>query len=371
MKAKGTALKIEEREILILAALNQNGTFLSNEGIGRRLGISTNEVNLIIHQACIKLGAQDRNEGILLALKRGEISLNDFLSEDELVKHFKLLGPEMLIKLVDISHQELNIPGGNKQTILTNRRQSDLQANEGGSSSTLPKTNITVLNQQERDLLILTALHPDGKLLTNQDIGQRLGMSGTRVNSLIHQACVKLGAHSRQRAIEIAVRQREIILTDIWPIDQISELFSALGPDVLKRIAKIVRRGQKFKYPVNKNSQNVIKGRTKDGILTSRERDAVILAGIGLVNKEIAESLGISPGSVRIFLNRACAKLGVNKRSEAFMLALKKREIGINDVFSLDDIIEYLAPLGADSIEEMARLLEQKLSNNNCKDTGG
>jgi len=359
MKTKGNILTSEERDIL-LAAINKDGKFLTINGIGRRLGLPASKVNTIVHQVCIKLGAQDRNEAILLALKWGEINFNDFWSDDELVKLFNLGSSEMLRRMADISHKQLPLLGEKEQTIITDRSQNGLLVNEVRAGKTLLKTKISILNNQERDLLIMTALHPDGKFLTNEEIGQRLGMSGNRVNSLIHQACVKLGVHSRNRAVDIALKKREIILTDIWSLDELAELFCTLGPDMLKRIANIVRRGPKHKHLMKEARRTSIIGRRKDGLLTNRERDVISLVGIGLVNREIADSLHISTGSVRIFLNRACIKLEVSKRSEAFLLALKKREISVGDVLDLNEIVQYLAPLGAESVERMAQLLEQK-----------
>jgi two-component system NarL family response regulator len=51
--------------------------------------------------------------------------------------------------------------------------------------------------------------------------------------------------------------------------------------------------------------------------LTRREREILDLVAKGDSNVEIAESLYISPGTVRIHLQRAYKKLGVRNRTAA------------------------------------------------------
>lgn len=55
--------------------------------------------------------------------------------------------------------------------------------------------------------------------------------------------------------------------------------------------------------------------------LTSRERDVLRLADRGLPNRDIAESLSLSLGTVRNYLADAAAKLGATNRTEAGRLA--------------------------------------------------
>jgi DNA-binding NarL/FixJ family response regulator len=51
--------------------------------------------------------------------------------------------------------------------------------------------------------------------------------------------------------------------------------------------------------------------------LTPREHEVVMLVAEGLTNKQIAERLWISPGTVRRHLQNAFAKLGVHTRTAA------------------------------------------------------
>jgi two-component system response regulator DesR len=55
--------------------------------------------------------------------------------------------------------------------------------------------------------------------------------------------------------------------------------------------------------------------------LNDRERDVLRLAEEGRSNKEIADALGLSPGTVRNYLSEAAQKLGADNRVEATRIA--------------------------------------------------
>jgi two-component system response regulator DesR len=55
--------------------------------------------------------------------------------------------------------------------------------------------------------------------------------------------------------------------------------------------------------------------------LNDRERDVLRHAEQGLSNKEIADALGLSPGTVRNYLSEAAQKLGADNRVEATRIA--------------------------------------------------
>ena len=58
--------------------------------------------------------------------------------------------------------------------------------------------------------------------------------------------------------------------------------------------------------------------------LSTRESQALKIAATGANNKEIAEQLGLSENSVKMFLKRAFFKLGASNRAEAVQLAVKR-----------------------------------------------
>jgi DNA-binding CsgD family transcriptional regulator len=222
------------------------------------------------------------------------------------------------------------------------------------------KMKTTVLTREERDILILAALHPNAEYLSNSEIAQRLGVSINRVKTILHRACVKLDASNRGEAILFAIKRGDINLTEFWSVDEVAGLLRSLSPDTLIRIAHLVGQEVGHGNLSGKDEQIVHTDRRQNTVLTKRERDVLILAGHGLTNKEIADRLCMSIGSVKIFLNRACTKLGARKRADAFVLALKQREIGLDEIYTLDEMAQYLAPFGAESIKKMAQLLSQE-----------
>jgi DNA-binding CsgD family transcriptional regulator len=104
------------------------------------------------------------------------------------------------------------------------------------------KTKSTVLTKEERDILTLAAMHPGGKHLSNSEIGQRLGVSVSRVKNLMHQTCLKLGADNRIEAIFFAMKRGEISLNEVYSLDELAEILSSLSPDTLIMIAHLVRQ---------------------------------------------------------------------------------------------------------------------------------
>ena len=218
-----------------------------------------------------------------------------------------------------------------------------------------------ILTKEERDILILGAMHPNSKHLSNVEIGQRLEIPVTRVKTLIHQACVKLGADNRNEAVLLAMRRGEIYLNELLSLDELAEILSSLDPDVLRMIADHVRHNRMERALPEKDEQIIRLDKRQPGILTNRERDVLILASYGLTNIEIANRLCMTTSAVRTFLNRAFNKLGARKKADAIQLALKQKEICISEISTMEELAYYLSPLGAESIEKLAQLLDEKL----------
>ena len=59
--------------------------------------------------------------------------------------------------------------------------------------------------------------------------------------------------------------------------------------------------------------------------LTEREHQVLALIAEGQTNKEIANQLSLSHGTVRVYVSHVLAKLGVGNRTEAARLALKNK----------------------------------------------
>jgi len=218
-----------------------------------------------------------------------------------------------------------------------------------------------ILTKEERDVLILVATHPNDQHLNNTEIAQRLGIPVNRVKKLIHHACIKLGAHNRNEAILLAIRQKEIKLDELYTFEELVEFWISLCPDVLGRVIYLVQEGIEHGYSLEKEEQVIHIEKRQDNILTESEQEVLILVGRGLTNREIADTLYMSITTVSTYLYRAYTKLGVRKKSDAVMSALRQGEISIGEMYSIDELLEFLSPLKTESIEKMAKLLSQKL----------
>jgi DNA-binding CsgD family transcriptional regulator len=71
--------------------------------------------------------------------------------------------------------------------------------------------------------------------------------------------------------------------------------------------------------------------------LTRREGQLVTLLAQGLKNKEIATSLNISEGTVKVYLSRLFQKLGVKDRFELALYGLKNLAPGASSVDTSGD----------------------------------
>lgn len=215
-----------------------------------------------------------------------------------------------------------------------------------------------ILTEEERAVLIQVAIHPGLKHLTNKQIGKYLGFSESKVKSLLHQIFLKLDASNRNEAVLLALKRREIFLNELITLEELSDLLCSLDPEELREIADYVRNNRVRKtFPIQ-DEQIINIVRRPDGILTNREKDVLILASYGLTNSEIAERLFMTPSAVRTFMNRSFKKLGAKKRADAIQLALKQREISVCERSSREELIGFLAPLGAESIDKLAEMLE-------------
>ena len=210
--------------------------------------------------------------------------------------------------------------------------------------------------QREKDVLVLVA-----RGLTNHEIADQLGMSSGNIKTLLHQACRKLKARNRIEAVRNAMKQGTISVEDVFSLDELAELLGSLGPDAIELIAEFLR--QKFvQKPLPLVNEHILPMEERqDDILTQRERDVLTLVARGLTNKEIADQLYVSISSVRTFLYQACIKLEASTRGQAFISAIKRRAVSVDEAFSLDEMVELLSSLGPEVMDTVARMLRQKL----------
>lgn len=66
-------------------------------------------------------------------------------------------------------------------------------------------------------------------------------------------------------------------------------------------------------------------------LLTSRERDCLMLSGRGFSEKEVAKHLDISPNTVRVHIENIKRKLGAENKTHAVVLSLIYGELILTD----------------------------------------
>ena len=101
---------------------------------------------------------------------------------------------------------------------------------------------------------------------------------------------------------------------------------AATSVEALTRALSLVHTGQLW-FEKNLMEQLLL---TKRVSLTRREGQLVTLLPQGLKNKELAFALGITEGTVKVYLSKLFKKLGVNDRFELALYALKNVVSGPN-----------------------------------------
>ena len=117
-------------------------------------------------------------------------------------------------------------------------------------------------------------------------------------------------------------------------------LLKDVSTDALVEAIRAVQAGESMLHPaiarkvVNRFSRYVEGGQAEAPFeeLTEREVEVLQLAGKGITNREIADSLSISHRTVQAHLSHIFNKLGVGSRTEAVVYALRKGLLTFDDV---------------------------------------
>ena len=108
-----STLTSREREVLVLVARG-----FTNQEIAKQLFVTTSAVKICLHQACVKLGARNRAQAVILALRQGAIDPQELYSLEELADLLASLGPETIeaiAQLLKRRHQQDQIlPSANR-----------------------------------------------------------------------------------------------------------------------------------------------------------------------------------------------------------------------------------------------------------------
>jgi NarL family two-component system response regulator LiaR len=92
-----------------------------------------------------------------------------------------------------------------------------------------------------------------------------------------------------------------------------------------ERLAGAIRDASRGQGSIDSSAMRALvhKNDNVGGDLTAREREVLALLAEGLSNKEIAEMLVVSPGTVRLHVSNVLTKLGAPNRTSAAMMAMK------------------------------------------------
>jgi DNA-binding NarL/FixJ family response regulator len=92
---------------------------------------------------------------------------------------------------------------------------------------------------------------------------------------------------------------------------------SPLQPSVARKVLRQLRLGQR--QPASHPGSTLL-----DISLTGREMDILRLLGTGATNKEIAEQLALTEGTVKNYISTILAKTGLHDRTQAALFAVRK-----------------------------------------------
>ena len=98
--SQGNTLTNRERDVLIYVARG-----FTNKEIAGQLCTSTSAVKVFLHQAYVKMGARNRAQAVVQAIKSGSIGPQEIFSQDELVELLTALGPESIKLIADLVKQ--------------------------------------------------------------------------------------------------------------------------------------------------------------------------------------------------------------------------------------------------------------------------
>jgi len=96
-------LSPSEREVLILV-----GRGLTNQDIADQLYRSVGTIKLYVHRLCVKLGAPNRAQAVIEAMRTGILVPQDIYSVEELAELLAFLRPETIEAVAPLLKQRLD-----------------------------------------------------------------------------------------------------------------------------------------------------------------------------------------------------------------------------------------------------------------------
>lgn len=131
------------------------------------------------------------------------------------------------------------------------------------------------------------------------------------------------GAGDRRPVIILTAAIDDFALREAIGLDADGIVMKNNDPAQLLDCLQAVRGGRRWIDPELEESAAALSRRSTGSALSPRERELVALVARGLRNREIAAELGITEGTVKVYLHGVFEKLGVANRTE---LALRARK---------------------------------------------
>lgn len=173
------------------------------------------------------------------------------------------------------------------------------------ASTGTSKSAIEAIAEHDPDMIILDIAMPGGSGL---DLLKRLRARGDRRPVVLLTAAIddfQLGEALKLAADGIVMKNNDPARL-IECLQSVADGCPWLDPDIRARAGTM--------------------GRRTDSSLSARERQLVGLVALGRRNREIAAELGITEGTVKVYLHAIFEKLGVANRTE---LAMRAGETGL------------------------------------------
>jgi RNA polymerase sigma factor (sigma-70 family) len=136
--------------------------------------------------------------------------------------------------------------------------------------------------------------------------------------------------HVRARMVLLTAHVDEHQLLEAVKLDVAGVVLKEMAPRLLVECVRKVFAGEKWleKHSVTRAMDRMSRRESElqklSQLLTPRELEIVRLAAEGLRNREIAERLAITEGTVKIHLHNIYEKLGVNGRSQLILHATRQ-----------------------------------------------
>jgi DNA-binding NarL/FixJ family response regulator len=131
--------------------------------------------------------------------------------------------------------------------------------------------------------------------------------------------CLVLTSYSEQDALDAAVRAG----ASGFLLKQVR------GPALVSAVRTVAAGGTLFDDiapAVTRRRRSAAAGGDRLGLLTDQERTVLRLIGQGLTNRQIGERMGLAEKTVKNYTSHLLAKLGLERRTQAAILATELRD---------------------------------------------